>query len=84
MVDFEQLDEHKSAFESCDLGFCCLGTTRGKAGKDGFYKVDHDYVVNAARVAKDTGCQHFHLVSSMSANKNSWFFYPKTKVKFSN
>ena len=48
--------------------------------QDGFYRVDHDYVVNTAKLAKDQGCSHLLLVSSTGANKNSWFLYPKTKV----
>lgn len=32
MVDFEQLGEHAAAFQGHDVGFCCLGTTRAKAG----------------------------------------------------
>lgn len=62
-----------------DVGFSSLGTTRAKAGAEGFYKVDHDYVVNAAKLAKEGGCKHFHLVSSKSANKDAYFLYPKTK-----
>lgn len=32
MVDFERLGEHADAFRGHDVGFCCLGTTRSKAG----------------------------------------------------
>ena len=32
VVDFEKLDEHADVFKNLDVGFCCLGTTRGKAG----------------------------------------------------
>ena len=48
--------------------------------QDGFYKVDHDYVVNSAKTAKDAGCKHFHLVSSQGADGKSSFLYMKTKV----
>ena len=48
--------------------------------KKGFYKVDHDYVMNSAKVALSKGCSQFHLVSSTGADKNSMFLYPKTKV----
>jgi len=46
----------------------------------GFYRVDHDYVVNSARLAKDGGCSQFHVVSSVGANKDSSFLYNRTKV----
>lgn len=77
VVDFDKLDA--DTFRGFDAGFCCLGTTKGKAGEAGFVKVDHDYVVDAAKLAKEGGCKEFHLVTSSNANKNSWFLYPKTK-----
>ncbi|CAG0881436.1 unnamed protein product [Darwinula stevensoni] len=79
VVDFEKLDEYENDFKSFNLGFCCLGTTRGKAGADGFFKVDHDYVLNSAKLAKAGGCEHFLLVSSWGANSKSTFLYPRTK-----
>ncbi|XP_038173486.2 oxidoreductase HTATIP2-like, partial [Arvicola amphibius] len=35
VVDFEKLDDYTAAFQGHDVGFCCLGTTRGKAGVKG-------------------------------------------------
>jgi hypothetical protein len=43
--------------------------------------VDHDYVVDAAKAAKQVGCKHFNLVSSAGTNVNSPLLYPKTKVR---
>ncbi|KAG7172707.1 oxidoreductase HTATIP2-like isoform X2 [Homarus americanus] len=79
IVDFEKLDDYKEAFGGAQVGFCCLGTTRGKAGAKGFIHVDRDYVSHAARLLKEGGCSHFHLVSSTGANKTSMFLYNKTK-----
>ncbi|CAH1785386.1 unnamed protein product [Owenia fusiformis] len=79
VVDFDKLDEYKETFQGIDQGFCCLGTTRGKAGAKGFVKVDYDYVMNTARLAKEGGVKHFHLVSSGGANKNSSLLYTQTK-----
>lgn len=79
VVDFENLDEHRDTFKDLDVGFSCMGTTRAKAGVQGFVRVDHDYVLNAARLAKDGGCRHFNLISTMSADKNSSFLYTRTK-----
>lgn len=31
-----------AAFADADVGFCCLGTTRGKSGVDGFIKVSQE------------------------------------------
>ena len=50
IVDFENLDDRNVAdFAGVDAAFCCLGTSRGKAGVEGFIKVDHDYVLSAAK-----------------------------------
>lgn len=41
--------------------------------------IDHDYNVNAAKVAKDMGITHYGLLSAMNANANSYFTYPRCK-----
>ena len=65
LVDFDKLDDNKEAFNEAEIAFCCLGTTRGKAGKEGFIKVDYDYVVNSAKILKEIGtCNDYHLISS--------------------
>ena len=46
----------------------------------GFYRVDHDYVVNAAKLAKSGGCLQFHLVTSVGAKKESSMLAARTKV----
>lgn len=79
LVDFDKLSESAEAFKGHQVGFSALGTTRAKAGAEGFYRVDHDYVVESAKLTKEGGCKHFHLVTSGGANKNSFFLYPKTK-----
>ena len=47
--------------------------------KEGFRKVDFDYIVESAKMSKKNGAKHFHLVSSAGADKNSYFLYPKVK-----
>ncbi|KAK8738562.1 hypothetical protein OTU49_003938 [Cherax quadricarinatus] len=79
IVDFEKLDDYKEAFEGAQVAYCCLGTTRAKAGAKGFVQVDRDYVSHAARLLREAGCSHFHLVTAANANKNSFFLYSKTK-----
>ncbi|KAI7793436.1 oxidoreductase HTATIP2-like [Triplophysa rosa] len=79
VVDFEKLDEYAEAFQGHDVGYCCLGTTKAKAGAEGFVRVDHDYVLKAAELAKAGSCSHFHLESSKGADKTSSFLYLKTK-----
>ncbi|XP_051756412.1 oxidoreductase HTATIP2 [Ctenopharyngodon idella] len=79
VVDFEKLEEYAEAFQGHDVGYCCLGTTKAKAGAEGFVRVDHDYVLKSAELAKAGGCSHFHLESSKGADKTSSFLYLKTK-----
>ncbi|XP_063150078.1 oxidoreductase HTATIP2 [Candoia aspera] len=83
-VDFEKLDEFAAAFQGHDVGFCCLGTSRAKAGADGFVRVDRDYVEHAAKLAKAGGCQHFILQSSKGADSSSSFLYLRTKGEVEN
>ena len=32
VVDFEKLDDYAAVFQGHDVGYCCLGTTKAKAG----------------------------------------------------
>ena len=67
-------------FQSIRNVYCCLGTTMKQAGsKQSFRRVDHDYVLATARLAKRAGVQQFHLVSAVGANPDSSVFYSRTK-----
>ncbi|KAJ6652969.1 hypothetical protein lerEdw1_010238 [Lerista edwardsae] len=79
VVDFEKLDESAAAFKGHDVGFCCLGTTKAKAGADGFVRIDRDYVEHSAQLAKAGGCCHFLLQSSKGADSSSRFLYLRVK-----
>ncbi|KAK2541573.1 Htatip2 [Columba livia] len=84
VVDFERLSEHAAAFQGHDVGFCCLGTTKAKAGTAGFIRVDRDYVTQAAELARAGGCTHFVLQSSQGANPHSRFLYLRVKGEVEN
>lgn len=78
LTDFDRLDE--LAVTDVDDAFCCLGTTRRDAGSDAaFRRVDLDYVVAFARLAKRGGAQRFVLVSSVGASSRSPLLYSRTK-----
>ncbi|KAH3882598.1 oxidoreductase HTATIP2-like [Dreissena polymorpha] len=79
VVDFEKLDEYADTFKGHDVGFWCLGTTRGKAGVDGFKRVDHDYLLKTAELAKSGGMKHMQLMSTMGADHRGSALYTKTK-----
>jgi uncharacterized protein YbjT (DUF2867 family) len=77
-VDFERLDG--VLLPPIDDAFCCLGTTRRDAGSAAaFRRVDLDYVVAFAHLAKRSGARRFMLVSSLGASSRSPFLYPRTK-----
>jgi len=81
VVDYDNLAESEDKFSGVDSAFCCLGTTRAKAGKEGFIKVDHDYVLSAAKLLQSSNCPDFHLLSSKGSNTSSWLLYTSTKGK---
>jgi len=80
-VDFAKLEDHAAAFAVEDV-FCCLGTTIRKAGsQEAFAKVDVDYPLAIARLAKQAGARHLAVVSSIGANIDSRTFYLRMKGK---
>ncbi len=76
-ADFEQLADLDLP-SPVDIAFCCLGTTRKQAGSDdAFRRVDHDYVLAFAKLARRHGCQRLIVVSSLGANPRSPALYPR-------
>lgn len=79
VVDFDALEAHAAIFH-VDAVVCCLGTTIHKAGsRDAFRKVDHDYALAAARLAKMAGARAFILMSAVGASATSSVFYSRVK-----
>ncbi|KAI9500671.1 Oxidoreductase htatip2 [Coemansia spiralis] len=78
-ADYENMEELQSNVAGHTHAFCCLGTTRGKSGADGFRKVDHDYILNSAKACSENNVEHYSICSSAGANKNSFLLYMKTK-----
>ena len=78
-IDFARLDVYNSLVEG-DILFSALGTTVKEAGgKKEQFLVDYTYQYEFAKIASENGVNHYSLVSSFGANKNSFFFYPKIK-----
>jgi len=79
LIDFEALPED-AAWWKADLTICALGTTlRQTKSKAGFYRVDHDYVLAAAKLVRRAGTSTFGFVSSLGADASSRLFYLKVK-----
>jgi uncharacterized protein YbjT (DUF2867 family) len=79
ITDFNDLSGFQTG-ASIDHVFCTLGTTIKKAEtKENFRKVDFDYVVELAQLAKRIGSEKFLVVSSLGANAKSPIFYNRVK-----
>lgn len=79
VVDFGNLSKYADLFKVTDV-FICLGTTIKKAkSKEAFRKVDYDYVIEAARLAKTSNVEKILVITAMGANSKSKFFYSRVK-----
>lgn len=79
LVDFAALSE-QTPLPRAEVAFCCLGTTRSKAGSaEAFRAVDFDAVVAFAKAAKAGGTERFILVSAHGASTSSLVFYNRVK-----
>ncbi|MFQ2193649.1 NAD(P)H-binding protein [Aeromonas jandaei] len=78
-VDFDDLAS-VTLPRPVDIAFCALGTTRKDAGSaEAFRRVDLDYVIAFAELARRHGCQRLIVVSSIGASATSPALYPRTK-----
>lgn len=79
IVDFDALPMDAPWWAS-DGAICTLGTTMKRAGsREAFRKVDYDYVLAGATLAKRHGVKAFALVSALGANPNAGIFYSRVK-----
>lgn len=78
LCEFDQIAE--CDFEFAHEVFCCLGTTMKKAGsKEQFEKVDFEYPLSVAALAKNKGVGHFIVISAMGANEKAFAYYSRVK-----
>lgn len=79
IIDFEHLPENASWWK-VDAVICTLGTTMAQAGsRSAFLRVDHDYPLAVARLARAAGASTFVLNSSVGAAVESRVFYNRVK-----
>ncbi|MGB2129310.1 MAG: NAD(P)H-binding protein [Flavicella sp.] len=65
---------------TADEVFCCIGTTLRKTpDKTVYKKIDYGIPVTAAKLCKANNIPTLSIISSLGANANSSFFYPRTK-----
>lgn len=79
LVDFNRLENYEEHFHVNDV-YCCLGTTIKKAGsQEAFRKVDYEYPIKMAQLAKKQEVENFLIISALGADPKSKVFYSRTK-----
>ena len=79
VVDFDALPIDADWW-AVDAVVCTLGTTMADAGsQDAFRRVDHDYPLQVARIAREHGARAYVLNSAMGASASSSVFYNRVK-----
>lgn len=79
VANFDRLVSHTDWFD-VDWVVCALGTTIKQAGSQAaFRRVDFEYPLQIAQLAKAQGAQRFMLVSALGANARSSVFYSRVK-----
>jgi uncharacterized protein YbjT (DUF2867 family) len=78
-VDFENLGQYRDLLNVNDV-YCCLGTTIKKAGtQEAFMRVDYEFSLEIAKLARDKSVEKFLIITAMGAEKNSKIFYNRVK-----
>lgn len=79
VVDFEALPED-AIWWAVDAVICTLGTTMADAGSQAaFRRVDYDYPLQVAQLARRHGANSYALNSAMGASAHSPVFYNRVK-----
>lgn len=79
VVDFDALPED-APWWAVDSVICTLGTTMADAGSQAaFRRVDHDYPLRVAQLARRHGAHAYALNSAMGASARSSIFYNRVK-----
>lgn len=79
IVNFDQLEDYKNDIKA-EVVFCCLGTTIKTAGsQEAFKKVDYEYPLRVAEIAKQNGASKYLIVSALGSSKSSIIFYNRVK-----
>lgn len=78
-TDFDNLEKVATKIVGDDI-FCCIGTIQKKTPDLEIYKkIDYQYPLTFAKIGLKNGSSSFNLISSMGANPDSRFFYPRLK-----
>ncbi len=79
IVNFDELGKYSNDIKA-DAVFCCLGTTIKAAGsQEAFKKVDYEYPLRVAEIAKQNGASTYLIITALGSSKNSIIFYNRVK-----
>lgn len=81
IVDFRDLHKDWDVFK-CDHMYYCLGTTKSDTPKaSDYFKVEHDYAINIAKISHHNKVEKFLYISSAGASSSSWATYLQIRGK---
>ncbi|MEW6346287.1 MAG: NAD(P)H-binding protein [Paraburkholderia sp.] len=79
LIDYDWPDADSDVFD-VDAVICALGTTIRTAGSQAaFRKVDYEYPLRIAGIARRHGASHFAIVSAIGADPHARTFYSRVK-----
>lgn len=79
MIDYDWPDADSEVFD-VDTVICALGTTIRTAGSQAaFRKVDYEYPLRIAGIARRHGASHFAMVTAIGADPHARTFYSRVK-----
>lgn len=80
IIDIHVPKSYSDFIHDFNTAICTLGVGESsKVPKEEFIRIDKTAVLKFARVCKDNGVKHFHLLSSIGSNSSSWNYYLRTK-----
>uniref|UniRef100_A0A8C7WV46 Oxidoreductase HTATIP2 n=1 Tax=Oryzias sinensis TaxID=183150 RepID=A0A8C7WV46_9TELE len=79
VVDFEKLDEYAAAFQGHHVGYCCLGTTRAKAGAVSSWRRHQPCLLGVSLVIRNDSaifiCTLYQGADNMNTSKQTMSIY---------
>ncbi len=80
IIDIHNTDSYADFIHDIDTAVCTLGVGESsKVPKEEFIRIDKTAVLKFAKVCKEKGVNHFHLLSSIGSNSGSMNYYLRTK-----
>ena len=85
ILNLENILSELQIEDRIDAIFCCIGSTRKKAGSAAkFQQIDRDFVLDLGKWGKQNNVPNFNVISSDGANATSGMLYLRTKGEMEN